>query len=139
MTTWKCLMIAALMTACLPAEESKETARLRDKHELYVNQTRYLVEDYAGCGNSPETPWDFTKSDVPPVTFKQARDLMDAELKRVFPDVVFAGWEMSLHVDDDKSAYYIRRFCQPNLYNHFLLGVDMKGRVTRIEKAALQK
>lgn len=139
MTTWKYLMMAGLMTLCVPAEESKETARPRDKHEFWVNQTRYLVEDYAECGNSPDTPWDFTKNDVPPVTFKQAQDLMDAELKRVFPGVVFAGWEMSLHVPDEKHAYYIRRFCQPDTYNHFLLGVDMKGRVTPIEKAEPQK
>jgi hypothetical protein len=84
-----------------------------------------------------ESSWSYLKSDTPPITFKEAKALLEKEIKRAFPEEVFQISELNLNTNSAGYSYYHARLTHmidgtEYSYTHLNLEVYMDGSVSKI-------
>jgi len=84
-----------------------------------------------------ESDWNYLTEDVAPITFKEARALLEKEMKRAFPTEVFQVSELNLNTNSAGYSYYHARLTHmadgtAYSYNHLNLEVYMDGSVSKI-------
>ena len=74
------------------------------KEEFTINGVNYFIS-YT-WEQRQQSMWNYLSSDLPPVTFKEAHEIITKEIRRAFPEELFKIAELDLNTSETFGTYY---------------------------------
>ena len=130
------IALLALLTIANVLMGNEHNTEIR-KEEFTIDGVDYFIS-YT-WEQRQQSKWNYLSSDLPPVTFKEAHEIISKEIKRAFPEEVFEITELDLNAGKTFGTYYRSSLTYMingtgHSYMSINLYVYMDGRVSSIQK-----